>query len=202
MCSGVEFCDRKRVVIRENSEHAITALNKVGWQAGTKGNVLILENAPKQWTDSRGAIEVASRLMEGRIARHASQVLNWCRGKIDGSYRASRGRTYGGEVVTRKDQVSGEVLGRTQRKFEECRRPGGLRSEEVGREPHRGCRQSTRCQIHTAQTSGVPEEVAEGRRTGWHPVGDDPETGSLLWKQDDSCAAGGREDEIRTHVGG
>ena len=79
ICKGVEFCDRKRFAIRENNEHAITALSKAVWQAGTKGN--ILENVPEQSSGNR-------RMFKERMS---------------------------------------------------------LRSEEVGRKPHRGYRRSTRC---------------------------------------------------------
>ena len=41
---GVLWQEEKRV-IRENSEHVITALSKAVWQAGTKGN--IFQNALK-----------------------------------------------------------------------------------------------------------------------------------------------------------
>ena len=47
-------------------------------------------------------------------------------GKIDvyETYRCSKARTYGGQEVERMDQVSEEVLGRMERKFEKRRRPG------------------------------------------------------------------------------
>ena len=94
------------------------------WQARTKEN--IFENASKQSTASRSATKVTSRLVKRPLFRHASQLLNWYRGRIEGylTYRASKGRNYGGEVVERTDQVYEKVLGRAQRKFEERGRPG------------------------------------------------------------------------------
>ena len=103
VCKGVEFCGRKRVVSRENNEHA-SGLSKAVWQAGMKGN--IIEDAPKQSSASRGATELASRLVRRRIVRHGSPLLHWHRGRIEGyvTCRANKGRTY---------QFSEEVLGRT-----------------------------------------------------------------------------------------
>ena len=77
-CRGVEFCGRRRVPIRKNSEHAFNSLSNTVWQAGVEGT--ILESAPKQSSASRAASEVASGLVKGRIDRHASQLL----GRIDG----------------------------------------------------------------------------------------------------------------------
>ena len=75
--------------------------------------------------------KVASRLVKSRIVRHASWWMNRYRGRTGGyvTYRASKGKTYGEEVVERMDQVSEEVRGRTQRNFEERRRAGVCKAE-------------------------------------------------------------------------
>ena len=78
--------------------------------------------------DGRGAQELASRLMFVELVQRQDRRL--C------AYRVSKGRTDDG--VEPMDQVSGEVFGRTQQKFEERRRPEVcLQSEEVGRKPPR-----------------------------------------------------------------
>ena len=48
VCQGVELCGRMRVVMRERNEHAIVALSKSVWQAGTKGNVLEIRRSNRQ----------------------------------------------------------------------------------------------------------------------------------------------------------
>ena len=81
------------------------------------------EPSPRMRRCSRQPSWAASRVVKGRVARHASWLLNWFRGKLDGymPYRASRGRTYGGEVVELMDQVYWKVVGKTKEKFEDCR---------------------------------------------------------------------------------
>ena len=74
-------------MLRTDSEHAISASSKGVCHARTEEH--IRGNAPKHATTSVGAIEVAIRLVERRVARHATCLL----------HRASQGRTYGGEVV-------------------------------------------------------------------------------------------------------
>ena len=57
---------QKELRQEESRDHAITALSKALWQAGTKGN--ILETAQKQYSTGRGATEVTSRQ---RVVEHA-----------------------------------------------------------------------------------------------------------------------------------
>ena len=98
LCKGVLFC-RKRVVIRTNSDHAVSVLSKAVWQAGTQN---ILELALKHFVGQQ----------EYLVQRQDQRLCD----------RVSKGRACGGEVVERMDQVSGEKLDRTQRKIEERRR--------------------------------------------------------------------------------
>ena len=65
VCKGMEFCGRKRVVHRTDSEYAISALNTAVCQ--TRIEETILENSSKCSSSSMGAREVANRLAEGQI---------------------------------------------------------------------------------------------------------------------------------------
>ena len=92
------------------------------------------------------------------------------------------------------------MLGRARRKFKERERPGVWKSkrwEEILIADDDGVHAD-----RSTKTSGVCEELAAGQRNGWHPVGKDAETKALPWKQDDSCAAGGAQREVQTHLGG
>ena len=93
-------------MINENNEHAVTAVSKAVWQGRNK---------------PAGATGVASRPVKRRIVRHASRLLNWDRGRVDGyvTCRAGNERPYG----ARLDAM--EVQG-TQASW-------SLRSEEVER---------------------------------------------------------------------
>ena len=75
VCEGFESCGKKIVVPRTNGEDVICELSKAVCQARTEEN--ILENAPKHSSANVGAAERASRLFNGRVARHASWLLNW-----------------------------------------------------------------------------------------------------------------------------
>ena len=117
VCRGVEFCGRReRVVNRENNEHSITSLSKALWQAGTKGKSSRTRQSNRQ--PAGGATEVASRLVKRRIVPHASRLLNWYRGRIDG-----------GQVVELEEQISGKVPGLARRKCQERRRPGDCKAK-------------------------------------------------------------------------
>ena len=89
--------------------------------------------------------------MKGRVARHASWLLNWYRGKLDGytPNHASKGTTCEGEVVELMDQAYWKLTDKTQQTFDDRSRPGVLfYTEGVGRKRHRSCRRSACCQMH------------------------------------------------------
>ena len=175
------MCGRKRVVVRTDKEHAISALSTTVCHARTEET--ILENSPSHSPACMGEIEIVNRLLEGpirtirgrleqllkietnitdpvdpRVVRHASWLLNWYRVKLDvyPSCHVSKGRPYGGKVVELGEQVDRNVPGMMQKKCGGHLRPGTWLCKVEGL---------------TQTLSQTPKECtlkrADGQRLGW-----------------------------------
>ena len=81
VCKGLQFCGRKRIVMRTDNENAITALSKAVCEGRTDETAL--ESGPKYSSASMGAIEVANRAVEGQIRAIRSRLEEVLRTRIE-----------------------------------------------------------------------------------------------------------------------
>ena len=114
---------------------------------------------------------VASRQFEKANRPTSLPVAELVQKQADGyvAYRARKGKTYGGKVVERKDQVSELVLSKAQQKFKE-----GRRRKQRG-EKKTSSRMPTECTLTEPSNADFWSTGGTRRRslTCWYPVSND-----------------------------
>ena len=158
--------------------------------------------SPMYLSENMGAINVASRLVEGQIRTirgRLDQVLQieinitdptvpWVvrHGLLVGGFGTESSSTAVRHCPPSKEGHTEEKwprwVSRSSGKDQASRNRSSdaagvledcLQSEEVGRKPHRKRRRSAHCQILTTSTFSALLELAGGQRIGWYFVGND-----------------------------